>query len=146
MIERGGGFSRAVGPGITFLLPHERVRGAVDLHTQHRRVREKTMTKDGIPIELDVDLVFRITQKDMPADVPLEKPQLGFITRLKYRLGWYVNPALLEASRAHRFSREAVRRAVYETTVISPIARLTGPSPSPMSVQVTCLIKWLKCG
>ena len=26
VIERGGGFSRAVGPGITFLLPHERVR------------------------------------------------------------------------------------------------------------------------
>jgi hypothetical protein len=120
LLEHGGGFARIVGPGSTYLHPHERVRGTVDLQAQHRRVREKTMTKDGIPIELDVDLVFRIAQKDMPADVPVKPPPLGLITRLKKRLGLPVNPALLEASREHRFSREAVRRAVYEATVFSP--------------------------
>jgi len=121
VIERGGGFSRVVGPGYTFLLPHERVRGAVDLHTQHRTVREKVMTKDGIPVEVDVDLVFRITDKVMPGDADyIPPPALSLTTRLKQRLGMHVNPALLEASREHPFSREAVRRAVYETAVFSP--------------------------
>ncbi|MBI5567376.1 MAG: hypothetical protein HY870_20925 [Chloroflexi bacterium] len=121
VIERGGGFSRVVGPGITFLLPHERVRGAIDLHTQHRTVREKVMTKDGIPVEVDVELGFRITDRVMPGDADhIPPPALSLTTRLKKRLGVHVNPALLEASREHAFSFEAVRRAVYESAVLTP--------------------------
>ncbi|MBP7686604.1 MAG: hypothetical protein KA765_01790 [Thermoflexales bacterium] len=121
VIERGGGFSRVIGPGITFLLPHERVRGAIDLHTQHRTAHEKVMTKDGIPVEVDVDLAFRITDRLMPGDAEhIPPPALSLTTRLKQKLGLHVNPALLEASREHPFSREAVRRAVYETAVASP--------------------------
>lgn len=120
VIERGGGFSRVVGPGFTFLLPHERVRGAIDLHQQHRPVTEKVMTKDGIPVEVVVDLIFRITDRPMPGESdPEPPPPLGLITRLKQRFGLHVNPALLEASREHSFSREAVRRAVYESAVFS---------------------------
>lgn len=121
VLERGSGFSRIVGPGITFLLPHERVRGAIDLQTQHRTVREKVMTKDGLPIEVDVEIGFRITEKTLPGDAPPEPPPpLGLITRLKQKLGFHIPPALLESSRVHRFSREAVRRAVYEAAVFSP--------------------------
>jgi hypothetical protein len=56
----------------------------------------------------------------MPGDVPYEPPPLGLLTRLRQRLGLHVNPAVLEASREHPFSREAVRRAVYESAVFSP--------------------------
>ncbi len=134
VIERGSGFSRVVGPGFTFLLPHERVRGAVDLHTQHRTVHEKVMTKDGIPVEVDVDIAYRITHTDMLGD-PLQEPPppMGLLVRLLTRVGrrlptrvrlllgqYYVNPIIPEASREHPFSREAVRRAVYETAVFSP--------------------------
>lgn len=119
LIERGGGFARIVGPGFTYLQSHERVRGAVDLQTQHRTVPEKTLTKDGLPVEVDVEMGFRITEKDLPADVPPEAPRLSLINRVKRRLGLRVSPALLEASRPHRFSREAVRRAIYETPVVS---------------------------
>jgi regulator of protease activity HflC (stomatin/prohibitin superfamily) len=118
VLERGAGFSRVVGPGITFLLPHECVRGAVDLQTQHRTVTEKTLSKDGLPIQVDVEMTFRITPKDQQSDVPPETPRLGLFNRLKHRLGLRVPPALLEASRPHRFSREAVRRAIYETPVL----------------------------
>jgi len=121
VIERGGGFSRVVGAGITYLLPHERVRGAIDLRTQHRTVREKVMTKDGIPVEVDVDLVFRITDRTLPGDAEhIPPPALSLTTRIKRKLGVHVNPALLEASREHDFSFEAVRRAVYESAVFSP--------------------------
>ena len=121
VLERGAGFSRIVGPGYHLLQPHERVRGAVDLHIQQRRQREKILAKDGIPLELDVDLVFRVTEKSMPGEAPPSPPPLlGPITRLKRRLGFHVPAAVLETSRPHRFSREAVRRIVYETTVFSP--------------------------
>lgn len=121
VLERGGGFSRIVGPGIVELLPHERVRGVIDLEIQHRQVIEKTLTKDGLPIEVKVDLGFRITHRPMPLDAPIDTAQpLSWLNRLRRGLGVRVPQAVLEASRPHRFSREAVRRAVYETAVFSP--------------------------
>ena len=121
LIERGAKFSRIVGPGYTFLRAHERVRGAVDLQIQQRRSREKSLTKDGIPVELDVDLIFRITEKNLPGDAPPEPPHpLRLRHRIRKKLGLRVPTAFLEASKPHRFSREAVRRAIYETAIFSP--------------------------
>lgn len=121
LLEHGGGFSRIVGPGTFLLLPHERVRNVIDLQTQHRQVTEKTLTKDGLPIEAKVDLGFRITQRHLPEDAPIDTtPPLSWTARFRRWLGLRVSPAVLEASRPHRFSREAVRRAVYETAVFSP--------------------------
>lgn len=121
VIERGARFSRIVGPGYTFLQAHERVRGAVDLQIQQRRWREKSLTKDGIPVELDVDLIFRITEKNLPGDAPPEPPPpLRLRHRIRKKLGLRVPTAFLEASKPHRFSREAVRRAIYETAIFSP--------------------------
>lgn len=121
VIERGAGFSRIVGPGITFLRQHERVRAAVDLNTQQWRNRERTFTKDGIPIEVDVDLVYKLTERTMDGDAPPEPPYaLGPLMRLRQRLGWHVPAAVREASRPHRFSREAVRRVTYETASSGP--------------------------
>ncbi len=121
VIERGAGFSRIEGPGIHYLHLHERVRAAVDLNTQQRRSREKTYTKDGIPIEVDVDLVFKITDRVMDGDAPPSPPRApGPLTRLKLALGRRVPAAILEATRPHRFSREAVRRTVYESAILNP--------------------------
>ena len=118
VIERGAKFSRIVGPGIWYLQAHERVRGAVDLQMQQRRSREKSLTKDGIPVELDVDLIFRITEKNLPDDAPPEPPPpLRLRHRIRKKLGLRVPTAFVEASKPHRFSREAVRRAVYETAI-----------------------------
>jgi regulator of protease activity HflC (stomatin/prohibitin superfamily) len=122
LLERGARFTRIVGPGGHRLAPHERVRGTADLQIQTRHQREKTLTKDGIPIDVDVDLTFRLSEKDIDGDSQTEPPPtpLGPIMRLRRLLGLHVPASLLEAARPHRFSREAVRRVVYESSVFGP--------------------------
>jgi regulator of protease activity HflC (stomatin/prohibitin superfamily) len=122
LLERGAGFSRVVGPGGYRLRPHERVRGVVDLRAHYRKGTSNVLTKDGIPVKMEVDLTFRVTEKDLPGDsqaVP-PPPPLGPLNRLRLRLGLRVRRDLLETSRPHRFSRETVRRLVYETPIFSP--------------------------
>jgi regulator of protease activity HflC (stomatin/prohibitin superfamily) len=121
LLERGAGFSRIVGTGIYRLLPHERVRHIVDLRTHYRKDFQKVLTKDGIPVKMEVDLTFRVTEKDLPDDPPpAPPPPLSPINRLRRRLGLRVRQDVLETTRPHRFSRETVRRITYETTVASP--------------------------
>ena len=121
LLERNGGFSRIVGTGVYRLRPHERVRGTVDLRTQHRIVPANLLTKDGIPVKMDVDLVFRVSEKDMPIDPPSSPPPpLGPIERIRQRVGLRVQHDKLETVRPHRFSREAIRRIVYETAIAAP--------------------------
>ena len=121
LLERGAGFSRIVGTGYHRLHPHERVRSVVDLRTHYRKDFQKVMTKDGIPVKMEVDLTFHVTEKDLPDDPPpAPPPPLGPFNRLRRRLGLRVRRGLLETSRPHRFSRETVRRLTYETTIASP--------------------------
>jgi regulator of protease activity HflC (stomatin/prohibitin superfamily) len=121
LLERGAGVSRIVGTGVYRLRPHERVRGVVDLRTHYRKGSKSVLTKDGIPVKMDVDLTFHITEKDLPDDPPPSPPPpLGPWTRLRQRLHLRVRHDILETARHHRFSRETVRRLVYETTIISP--------------------------
>jgi regulator of protease activity HflC (stomatin/prohibitin superfamily) len=121
VLERGAGFSRVVGPGGYRLFPHERVRGVVDLRTHYRKGSQSVLTKDGIPVKMEVDLTFRVTEKDLPDDPPpAPPPPIGPLTRLRRRLGLPVRRDVVETSRPHRFSREAVRRLIYETTIWGP--------------------------
>jgi regulator of protease activity HflC (stomatin/prohibitin superfamily) len=121
LLERGAGFSRIVGSGWHRLRPHERVRNVIDLRTHYRKDFQKVLTKDGIPVKMEVDLTFRLTEKDLPDDPPpAPPPPLSPFNRLKRRLGLRVRHDLLETSRPHRFSRETVRRLTYETAVFSP--------------------------
>lgn len=122
LLERGAGFSRIVGTGIHRLAPHERVRGVIDLRTHYRKGSNNVLTKDGIPVKMDVDLTFRVTEKNVPGDPQSAPPPppLGPLSRLRRRLGLRVRRDLLETSRPHRFSRETVRRLVYETAIFSP--------------------------
>jgi regulator of protease activity HflC (stomatin/prohibitin superfamily) len=121
LLERGAGFSRIVGAGLYRLQPHERVRNVIDLRTHYRKDFQKVLTKDGIPIKMEVDLTFRVTEKDLPDDPPpAPPPPLSPLNRLRRRLHLRVRHDLLETSRPHRFSRETVRRLTYETTIFSP--------------------------
>lgn len=120
LLECGAGFSRIVGPGYYRLLPHERVRNVIDLRTHYRKDFQKVLTKDGIPVKMEVDLTFRVTERHLPDDPPpAPPPPLGPMSRLRRQLGLRVRHDLLETSRPHRFSHETVRRLTYETTVAS---------------------------
>jgi len=55
-----------------------------------------------------------------PTPPPTPPPPLGPYGRLRQGLGLRVRHDLLETSRPHRFSRETIRRLVYETAILSP--------------------------
>lgn len=59
-IERGNRFSRVVGPGISFLERHETIKYAVDLRTKSNTGSFDVWTKDGIFINLTVQIEYRI--------------------------------------------------------------------------------------
>jgi hypothetical protein len=119
LLEHGAGFSRIVGTGIHLLRPHERVRGVVDLRPQQRRVKKKTLTADGISIILDIDLIFQISEGFIEGDAlqPPIPPPLGPIDSLRRQLGLAIPDYVTGSVPLTRFSREAVRRVVYETAI-----------------------------
>ncbi|MGH2606116.1 MAG: hypothetical protein ACRDG5_05955 [Anaerolineales bacterium] len=61
-------FTRAVGPGVVFTAPGERLAEALDLRRQVRRLRGRsarpspteTLTRDGIPISADLSVTFML--------------------------------------------------------------------------------------
>ena len=69
VLERFGHFTRAVGPGYYLLERFERVRGAVDLRAQLRKSGSKVYTRDGIPVQYDVEIEFRLLGETV-ADAP----------------------------------------------------------------------------
>lgn len=61
VLELGMRFTRAVGPGITFLEAGEQVKQTLDLRKQLRRVKTEALTRDGIEIETTLTVVFGLT-------------------------------------------------------------------------------------
>lgn len=58
---------RVLGPGIGFLHPGERIRGAVDLRKQFRLIKAvRGFTSDGIELQTNVNVIFTLGQ---PSDV-----------------------------------------------------------------------------
>jgi hypothetical protein len=54
---------RALGPGIGFLRPGERIRGSVDLRKQFRSIKNvRGFTSDGIELETNVNVIFTLGQ------------------------------------------------------------------------------------
>jgi len=54
---------RALGPGIGFLHPGERIRGSVDLRKQFRMIKNvRGFTSDGIELETNVNVTFTLGQ------------------------------------------------------------------------------------
>ncbi|MCA9924097.1 MAG: hypothetical protein KC419_15545 [Anaerolineales bacterium] len=59
---KGGGFSRAAGPGFVQLFKGERVDKIIDLRTQKREQQVEGTTRDGISIKTAVYVFFRVQQ------------------------------------------------------------------------------------
>ncbi|MBM3130297.1 MAG: hypothetical protein FJ009_16930 [Chloroflexi bacterium] len=60
VLEQDGCFTRVVKPGFGFLEPFETIREAVDLRPQVRAQPVKALTKDGIPIQVKLEIEFMI--------------------------------------------------------------------------------------
>ena len=65
-LARGQGFSRAAGPGFIMLHPAEVITDVIDLRRQLRTQSVQANTRDGIPVETTVIVIFRVRQ--MPPD------------------------------------------------------------------------------
>ncbi len=60
VLEKGREFSRAVGPGITFLEHKERIVATLDLRKQSRSQSTQALTRDGIQVKADVSVTFAL--------------------------------------------------------------------------------------
>jgi hypothetical protein len=61
-LERFGRFTRVAGPGKVFLRRFERIRETLDLRPQERSSVAKAMTKDGIPVQAEVQVRFQLAR------------------------------------------------------------------------------------
>ncbi len=61
-LVRGPNYSRAAGPGFVKLNPGEAIRHVIDLRPHIRSLPVKATTKDGIDVETNVTVVFRVRQ------------------------------------------------------------------------------------
>lgn len=69
-IDKGGSFQRAAGPGFVTLTPKESVRTVVDLRPHVRMQAIKANTRDGIPLETNVFVTFRVRQNPLNVTEP----------------------------------------------------------------------------
>jgi hypothetical protein len=106
VLEKFGHFTRVVGGGFKILERYERVRGAVDLRRHLRKGTSKVYTRDGLPVEYDVEMEFRI----LPApDAPNPPPSA------KHNAG--AKPSQPDLLHPYSFSPAAVWQAVYPLAV-----------------------------
>ncbi|HHS97076.1 MAG TPA: hypothetical protein ENK08_04130 [Chloroflexi bacterium] len=69
--ECRGVLKRVLGPGYHRLERFERVWEIVDLRPQHWRYTVNALTRDGIPIACDVDVLFKIDDRPPGSDTPI---------------------------------------------------------------------------
>jgi regulator of protease activity HflC (stomatin/prohibitin superfamily) len=73
VLDRGARFSRAHGPGITFLQPGERIRATLDLRRQSRSQPVAAQTKDGIEVKTTIGAVFGLAASEKLAEELLDR-------------------------------------------------------------------------
>ena len=61
-LERFGRFARVSGPGRIFLRRFERIHAVLDLRPQERGSTAKAVTKDGIPVQAEVQVRFQLAR------------------------------------------------------------------------------------
>ncbi|MCB8942583.1 MAG: hypothetical protein H6658_02290 [Ardenticatenaceae bacterium] len=61
-LSRGQGFSRPTGPGFVMLHPREAITDVIDLRPQLRTQTVQANTRDGIPVETTVTVIFQVRQ------------------------------------------------------------------------------------
>jgi hypothetical protein len=73
-LERFGRFIRVAGPGQVFLRRFERIREILDLRPQERSSVAKALTKDGIPVQTEVQVRFQLARP--PASLVRPEPDV----------------------------------------------------------------------
>lgn len=69
VLERFGRFIRLAGPGTIFLRRFEHIREVLDLRPHERTTKVRALTKEGIPVETEIQLRFRLA-RDRSAPFP----------------------------------------------------------------------------
>lgn len=82
-LERFGRFIRVAGPGAVFLRRFERIREVLDLRPQERSEEVKALTKDGIPVQTEVQVRFQLAR---PSGGPF--PPTPGTLRPVYKWAW----------------------------------------------------------
>lgn len=91
VLERFGRFIRLAGPGTIFLRRFERIREVLDLRPQERTAQVRALTKEGLPVETEVQVRFQLA-RDRNKPFP---PPPGTLSPV-YRWAWS------KASQCHR--------------------------------------------
>jgi regulator of protease activity HflC (stomatin/prohibitin superfamily) len=112
LVERGGGFSRIVGPSPNALGPFERVRAVFDLRNLSRTKTEMAHTKDGIEVKVEATVSFMLMEQMKDEQIPQPQAREPARHLLLAWLGFRVKankpPGKLPAS------PEAMRLIAYE--------------------------------
>jgi hypothetical protein len=74
VLSKGALFTRAAGPGYVSLNRGENVSQVIDLRRHLRTLSVKALTRDGIPVETVVSVVFQVKQEDPPLDPDMPYP------------------------------------------------------------------------
>ncbi len=121
--ERGGGFSRMLGPGGHRLQSFERVRGIVDLRQQSFSGEQLALTKDSIPVRVKTSSTFKIMPRmEGESDPPVPPPGFSTVWRMWRRQP--IRPEEKAALSPFPVSREALRLAVHDLPV-NPAGNIT---------------------
>lgn len=86
VFERFGRITRVLGPGYHQLEPYERVRGVVDLRPYVHKTQVRGFTRDGIPMEGEIEIEFQPRQ--MSRVRPEDSPQRSRRFRAFYTYTW----------------------------------------------------------
>lgn len=74
ILTRGIVITRSAGPGFVRLNKAENIGLTVDLREQRRKRNVRAMTRDGIPVETEISVSFRVKQEQPPGEPDLPYP------------------------------------------------------------------------
>lgn len=134
-LERAGRFTRVLGPpGFFHIERFETVREVVDLRPQQRKRKVASITKDGIPVEVDMEIEFHI-EPGPPQPQPEEQPSLWqlFIACMRQMVSqvvssWYIRCLRVWLERLKQWGR-SFRRFVQRGRELSTRGEETRVSP-----------------
>jgi regulator of protease activity HflC (stomatin/prohibitin superfamily) len=139
-LEQAGRFTRILGPPGFFPIERfENVREVVDLRPQQRKRKVQGITKDGIPVEVDLEIEFQI-DPGPPQSKPEERPSLWrlFIACSRQAMSRVLPPWCIRRLRAwmekmKQWSR-SFRRLLRKRQKTTPSDKETQlPAPYPFS-------------
>ncbi len=111
VLERGGGFSRIVGPGTIRLGPFERVRAVIDARNLSRPKPESARTRDGIEVKVETTVSFRLMAQMDGEQIPKPQPRRSASALF---MAWLGLKVIAPKPQGPVASPEAMRAIVYD--------------------------------